>query len=467
MYKRLIYLWMAGCAVFATTMICFAESGEKVEKPNIVFIYADDLGYGDCSVYNPQSKIPTPNIDQLAKEGMRFTDAHSPHATCTGSRYGLLTGTSPARTGINNRVAGLGPTIDKDEVTIADFLKDQGYVTKMVGKWHLGFEKQKADKKDPLMGGPLDCGLDYFYGTEGSALTGNCIKGRHEAEPINLETYNRLLCDDAVRIIREYGASQQDKPLFLYYAVHEPHAPLIPEKEFVGKSQAGVYGDYVVELDHWVGMVVQALKETGLEKNTLLIFASDNGTSNTFANKSSADYNHKSNWIFAGYKASPYEGGHRLPFIVRWPGKIPASTVSKALINHTDFFATLADIFNVDIAKTYPGSAQDSYSFLPVLKDPSVEHKRPAMVVVGSYRKGDWKIIVNGPWGGKTEDYKLTGLYNLADDISEKNNLAESNPEIGKQMFAEYKKFLAARKWKPLAIQIMKKTRGKMKNEEE
>jgi len=415
------------------------------------------MGYGDCGVYNPGIEIPTPNIDQLAKEGLRFTDAHSPHATCTGSRYGLLTGISPARTGVRNTITAAGPAIDADEVTIARFLKDQGYTTKMVGKWHLGFDLlghgakpgKSVDPSTPLKGGPLDRGFDYFLGNV-AGLSEHPVRGRHQASsPADINTQNREFCRDAVRIIREQAASGGSKPLFLYYALHEPHNPQIPEAEFVGKSGAGAYGDYIVQLDHWVGEVVGSLRETGLEKNTLLVFASDNGASKR--NMSTCP-GHTANGVLAGYKATPQEGGHRVPLIMKWPGFIPTATISTALVNHTDFFATFAELLGVDLSAKYPGSAQDSHSFLPVLKDPSARHNRPAMVVLSSYRKAEWKIIASDA-RGKPGSARITALYNLRDDLSEKKNLLETNPETANRLFAGYKQFLAGRELKPNAAQ--------------
>jgi arylsulfatase A len=440
--------WVA--VVYAISAIMgSACAGADTGKPNIIFIYADDMGYGDCGVYNPGITIPTPNIDQLARDGLRFTDAHSPYATCTGSRYGLLTGTNPARTGVSNPITSAGPAIGMNEVTIAQFLKDQGYTTKMLGKWHLGFDIPKEGSKKKLIGtltgGPLDRGFDYFYGNESSGPSSNPIKGRQKvSESIDANMENRYLCEDAVRIIKEQAASDQSKPLFLYYALLEPHNPQIPEKEFQGGSGAGAYGDYIVQLDHWVGKVIDALRETGLEQNTLVIFSSDNGASK--ANMSTCP-GHAANGVLAGHKASSYEGGHRVPLIMKWPGGIPVSTVSTALVNHTDFFATFAELFNVDLAATHPGSAPDSYSFLPVLKDPSAQHNRPPMVAVKSYRKGAWKLIADDR-KGKAEDVDME-LYNLEKDLSEQTNLVTTYPEIAQELFAEYKEFLAARKLKP------------------
>jgi arylsulfatase A len=285
-------------------VLIFAFTARAAEKPNIIVIYADDMGYGDCTVNNPESKIPTPNIDRLAKEGMRFTDAHSPSSTCTASRYGLLTGTCPVRRGVVNGLTGLGPVIDKDEVTVADFLKNHGYVTRMIGKWHLGFEmygdgpRKTFDFSKPLVGGPLDCGFDSFFGltkapsgppyfyirgrepaakpTETTPGTKRDLKangrdsrtayaGGDIATGFVPEECNAAFSDEAVKIVNDHAESDQGKPLFLYHAMLEPHVPWLPGEEFAGKSKAGSYGDYIEQLDYEVGRVLAALNETGLE----------------------------------------------------------------------------------------------------------------------------------------------------------------------------------------------------------
>lgn len=382
-----------------------------------------------------------------------FTDAHSPGATCTASRYGLLTGISPVRTGVLNGTTNTGPAIDENETTLAQLLKDQGYATYAVGKWHLGFNIPEGQTRKtmtgPLTGGPLDRGFDYFYGNESSGPSETPIRGREKiSAPTTPEMQNRHYCDYAVRIIRENAASDQSKPLFLYYALLEPHAPQIPEEAFQGMSGAGAYGDYIVQLDHWVGEVVRALKETGLEENTIVVFASDNGAS--MRNLGTCP-GHKGNGVLAGYKAMPLEGGHRVPLIVKWPGRIPTSAVTPALVCHTDFFATFADLLNVDLSSAYPGTAKDSFSFLPVLMEPTAEHDRPPMAVIKSFRMGDWKIIVND-YKSALEDIRLLELYNLKEDLSETTNLLETHPEQSQALFAEFKEFLAEREIKPGAV---------------
>ncbi|NCF89055.1 MAG: sulfatase-like hydrolase/transferase [Verrucomicrobiaceae bacterium] len=439
----------------------------KEVRPNIIFIYADDMGYGDCGAYNPGISIPTPNIDRLAKEGLRFTDAHAPHATCTGSRYGFLTGTSPSRTGVRNTLANSRAVIDEQETTIAQLLKDQGYQTQMVGKWHLGFDlpagksRRRVDPDTILRAGRIDRGFEYFFGNI-AGLSEVPIRGRKQVtEPVDIDTQNRVFCEDVVRILKEHAATDGSTPLFLYYALHEPHKPQIPEDEFVGKSSAGAYGDYLIQMDHWVGEVLEALRDTGLEKDTMVVFASDNGASK--ANAATCP-DHSPNGGLSGYKAMSLEGGHRVPMIVKWPGEVPAGTTTAALVNHTDFFATFADLLGVDHAIRYPGSAGDSTSFLPVLSDPSAEHGRPPMVVVGSYRKGPWKLIADGHRGHGGSP-SATALYDLSRDMSEKDNLVRSHQEMTKSLLAEYHQFLRARDLKDGAVPIKMKTLPRQRNE--
>jgi arylsulfatase A len=469
------------------------------DQPNIVIVYADDMGYGDCTANNPESKIPTPSIDRLARQGLRFTDAHSPAATCTASRYGLLTGTNPARTGVVNGLTGLGPVIDSGEVTVADFLKGQGYVTWMVGKWHLGFEmhgdgpRRTFDFSKPLVGGPLDCGFDSFFGltkapsgapyfyirgrrpvarpTETTPGTKRALKtngkdsrttyaGGDIAPGFVPEECNARLCDDVIKTITEHSKSAGNKPFFLYYAMLEPHVPWLPTEEFGGKSKAGPYGDYIVQLDHEIGRVLQALKDSGLEDDTLVIFSSDNGA--MWRQPDIERFNHRANGIFSGTKGTPYEGGHRVPFIVRWPGKVPAYSATDALINHSDLFATLAGLFNVDIAREYPGSAQDSHSFLPVLREPASEHERPGMIVTpGSYRLGNWKLRFRR--GGSSTAHAISEamLHDLSDDPAELKDLSNAHVERKQKLFADYQQFVADRKLKPLAVQVAERKNAK------
>jgi len=470
-------------ALLVATCIGGLYAAEASPKPNIIIILADDMGYGDCGANNPESKIATPNIDQLAKEGLRFTDAHSASVTCTASRYGLLTGINPARTGVRNTLLGQGrPIIAENEKTIATMLKDQGYITKMVGKWHLGFEMKKTGRRaefdfsKPLAGGPMDRGFDSYFGIHSSpgAPPLFYIKGRnpvkeptettiHESERANgkkvkiraaiapgfvQEEVSPRLCEDVVGIIGDHAASKGNKPLFLYYPTPVPHAPHVPVKKFVGKSGAGLYGDFVMQLDDIVGQVNDVLKETGLDKNTILIFTSDNGA--MWKESHIEKYNHRANGIFRGHKSNAWEGGHRVPFIIKWPGRIQASSVSKTTINHTDIFATIAELLGVDRDKSYPGSAEDSYSFLPALFKPAKRFSRPTMVnSMGCIRIDDWKLVATK----RIQDIKVVDrsyfeLYNLADDPSEQKDVSNENPERTDQLVGLYEKFVANRRLK-------------------
>lgn len=467
--------------LLAALLPSLAAAEEK--RPNIVFILADDMGYGDCRVNNPDSKISTPHIDQLAKEGLRFTDAHSASGTCTPSRYGLLTGITPAHTGVKNTLLTKGkPIIAEDETTIATLLRDQGYTTVMVGKWHLGFEmdmsgrKKAFDFSKPLTGGPLDRGFDTFFGIHSStgAAPYFYIQGRHPvAKPTRpipespkgvdrrldwakgdaapgyiLEEVAPRLCDEAVQIIKDHAASKQEKPLFLYYALSSPHSPWSPTKEYRGKSEAGLYGDFIVQLDAEVGRVHQALKETGLGENTLLIFTSDNGA--MWKEEDIEKFGHRAMGVLRGHKAEGYEGGHRVPFIARWPAKIPASSVTRTTINFTDVFATLAQLLEVDTKEAYPGPARDSHSFLCSLSSPEKRVPRPPMVnMQDCIRIGDWKLIY--PRRGQGPSAKgSTGfeLYDLAKDLSEETDQAATNPEQVIQLFKRYRSFIQGRKLK-------------------
>ena len=347
--------------VHATVSFC-SSSSPADDKPNIVIIYADDMGYGDCGAYNPGISIPTPNIDQLAKEGLLFTDAHSPGATCTASRYGLMTGISPVRTGVLNRTTNKGPAIDENEATLAQMLKDQGYATYAVGKWHLGFDIPEGQTRKtmtgPLTGGPLDRGFDYFYGNEKSGPSETPIRGREKiTAPTTLEMQNRHYCEDVVRIIRKHAASDRSKPLFLYYALLEPHEPHIPEEALQGRS--GAAHTATISSNSIFGSAKRfwLSRRQVLKKITIVVFASDNGAWKT-------PPGHAGNGVLAGCKGMPLEGGHRVPLIIKWPGRIPASAVTTALVCHTDFIRHFRGTAERRYFLRLPGKRQGQLQFL-------------------------------------------------------------------------------------------------------
>ena len=483
-FAKMCFLLLAFCFTSATTL---------ADQPNIVLILADDMGYGDCTAFNPFSKIKTPHIDALAKEGLRFTDAHSAAGTCTPSRYGLLTGINPVRTGVANTLLAAGiPMIAKDEKTLASMLRDHGYSTRMIGKWHLGFEKDKLGRRvafdfsKPIKGGPLDRGFDTWFGIHGSAGSqplcyfdgrsvlekptstvsfsrvrgGKSIIRKVPAAPgFSLEETSPLCCRKAVELIHQYAVSQQEKPMFLYYASPIPHAPWVPTKQFQGKSGLGPYGDFVMQLDDVVGQINRALQETGLDKDTLLIFTSDNGPGPP-AWKQMGDLGHAASGVLRGHKANCWEGGHRVPFIAKWPDRIPASSETPAIINFTDMFATLLDLVETESDHSKPprevGNVAnttvpaDSVSFLPVLLDPVAKHDRPLMIHRNhAVREGDWKLEYYSRQedAAKVKQSKFE-LYNLAEDIGEQDDVADDHPEMVKRLFDEYRNFAKNRKLK-------------------
>jgi len=444
------------------------------EKPNVIIILADDLGYGDCEPFNPASRIKTPYLNQLSKESIRFTDAHTASGTCTPSRYGLLTGINPARTGVLNTLLAQGKAIiTKEEKTLGDLFRSQGYHTHMVGKWHLGFDypNQKKNKwtDQSLPGGPVDRGFDTFFGIHSSAgsnpmcwiennrftsepteplsypkfnIKGESITVKTRTAPgFSVEQASPTLVKRAVKIIKDHAQKKSDKPFFLYYASPIPHQPWVPMKEFAGKSGLGPYGDFLMQMDWVVGQINDALKKTGLDQDTLLFFTSDNGVG-PVAHKMMKDKGHHSSEKFRGMKAFRYEGGHRVPFIAKWPGKLPAGTTSESTINFTDFFATFAELLKISLKNEFP-SAVDSHSFFPALYEPEKRFPRPPMVHrLNALRANDWKWI----HPGRTTPFEKTSLeeyelYDLKTDPGEQTNIADQNVQHSKEFLKIYQSF--------------------------
>ena len=442
-------------AIFTLLLAASALGGH----PNIVIILVDDMGYGDPGCYNPESKIPTPHIDALAREGMRFTDVHAPGPLCHLSRYGLMTGRYPFRTNVQRWAKHA--VIDPGRTTIASLLKTQGYRTAMVGKWHLGFEENGYDK--PLPGGPVDVGFDTFFGIRASTdipdyfyirgdravlppteaiadnnSTGevwNRIQGKFWrkgkiSKDLELDEVTPRFTEEAVAVIEEHD---QEKPLFLYLAYPSPHTPWLPSEEFVGKSGAGLYGDFTMMVDATIGRVLAALEKAGMKDDTLVIFSSDNGP--VWYAKDVQRFGHDSVAGLRGMKSDAWEAGHRMPFIVRWPGKAKAGSVSHQTLCFTDLLATFAAITGYQLEQ---GEGPDSFDFSKVLtgEQPAAQAVRPhlAMRSGGGHmviRSGDWKLITALGSGGFSDPRKVKPekggprgqLYNLKDDPQEKNNL--------------------------------------------
>ncbi len=477
------------------------------QPPNIVYILADDLGYGDVSCNNPESKIQTPHVDRLAREGMRFTDAHTPSAVCSPTRYGVLTGRYCWRTRLKYRVLdGFDPPlIEPGQTTVASFLKSNGYRTGCVGKWHLGmtfYDKQgkamppvplerrtpprpghEVDFTHRIEGGPVDRGFDWYFGISAS-LNMSPFCYIENDRPYILPTVHHpavrtdfvvvdegvrspdfairgvmpRLTGEAVRFIERNAKADSRKPFFLYAPLTSPHLPVVPNDEYLGRSKAGEYGDFVVETDAFVGAVLDALERTGAADNTLVIFTSDNGglyhwwepkeaddLKNYRVNKRAQyvkDRGHQGNAHLRGTKADIWDGGHRVPFLARWPGVTPAKSTCNQLIELTDLLATCAGIVGRDLPK---GAGSDSRNILPLLKgitpsppvrDFAVHHSLWGVFAV---RQGPWKMIPHRGSGGftfpKTIDLAKAGgpagqLYHLYEDPSETTNRWTAHPEI-------------------------------------
>jgi arylsulfatase A len=469
---------------------------EKSNIPNILIIYTDDQGYGDVSALNPNAKFRTPNIDRIANEGLVFTDGHSSDAVCSPSRYSLLTGRYSWRTSLKKGVLGAdGPClIEKDRMTIASLLKDNGYNTGMVGKWHLQMEFEGKLGKDrdwskPFTDGPIKKGFEYFFGIPASmnygVLTylendkvldpavlwtikkpntnprtyknGNPADYRmtppYENKPgegsgwievapsFNDELVLETFAEKAVKYInRSAEEANNGKPFFLYLALTSPHLPHCTHPDFQGRSNCGNYGDFMEETDYRVGQVLDALKENGLEENTLVIFSSDNGAESNYTYQRE-EYHHYSCMNFKGGKRDIYEGGHRVPFLMRWPKVIEAGRKVNIPVCQTDYLATIAEIIGVRLPDN---AGEDSYSLYAGLKGGDFNKNiRGAVIhhsVSGhfSIREDKWKLnMLRGSGGSLKPRFVETKpgdaiyeLYNLEEDPGETNNLYFEHPEM-------------------------------------
>ena len=470
--------------------LALAES----QRPNILILYADDMGYGDLGIQNADSKIPTPHLDKLATEGMRFTDGHSSSGICTPSRYALLTGRYHWRD-FHSIVHAFGASVFQPErLTLPEMLQTKGYHTACIGKWHLGWDwsairkpeagAAKVDqrgRKSSLLAtdydwskaipdGPLAHGFDHYFGdtvinfppyawieddklikapdTQMSTEGWKPLKeGSWECRPGPMVTgwdpYEVLpeLTRRAVTYIETRKA--QTQPFFLFFAFPAPHAPIVPTEEFEGRSQAGPYGDLVVQTDWSSGQILQALERTGLADNTIVIFTADNGSEH-YAYPRALNYDHWSSEPFRGAKRDLYEGGHHVPFIVKWPGVTKPGHVCQALVSQIDIMATLGAVVD---AKIPQDAAEDSYNLLPLWKG-EVTSVRKEMVHNTNarhyaMRQGDWVLIV-APSGYQNrkrsraleekrgygpDDDQPVELYNLREDLGQRRNLAKDRPD--------------------------------------
>ncbi len=474
MNRHALFLFLA----IASSVVVLAE------KPNILVILVDDMGYGDAGCFNPDSKIATPYIDKLAAEGMMFRDAHAPGPLCHMSRYGLMTGMYPFRTDVT--VWPTKPLIKEGQMTIASLLKSQGYYTAMVGKWHLGFEE--TGYENPLPGGPVDRGFDSYFGIRAStdippyfyirgdkavqpptnyieavssegwtSIQGEFSRAGGISPDLTLEGVLPRFSDEAIEVIEDHSKDRAlaDKPLMLYLAYPAPHTPWLPSEEFVSKSEASMYGDFMMMVDDEIGRVLKALEKEGMKEDTLVIFTSDNGP--VWYDQDVERLGHDSAGGLRGMKSDAWEGGHRMPFIARWPSQVEAGASTDQLVCFTDLMATFADIVKVQLP---PNAGPDSFSFLPALtgeKSYNTIVRKSVVMKSGSgglmtIRSGDWKFI-DGRGSGGFSDRGLRGgdplaegdgnrkaapklqgpagqLYNMKNDLAENRNLYTERPEI-------------------------------------
>ncbi len=473
--------------------------------PNIIVILADDLGYGDISSYHESNKIKTPNIDRLATDGMRFTDAHTPSSVCTPTRYGMLTGRynwrSRLKKGVVNGTAKA--LIPNSRTTFSSVLQDKGYNTAFIGKWHLGWDwalKEEAnnakkrvefddiDFTKEVKNTPNDLGFDYSYGHCGSLdmapyvyVENGKITEAPDSITVNNGKYSRwregptskdFIHDDVtpnffrrgMQYIEEY--SKKPKPFLLYLPLPSPHKPILPTEEWQGKSGLNPYGDFMLMIDAYVGQLLNTVEAAGINDNTIIIFTSDNGTSPGANIKELIKKGHYPNSIYRGHKADIYEGGHRVPFLVKWPKEIKKGSVSDETVCLTDLMATFAEIADYDLKAD---EGEDSYSLLPLLKGNTFSSPlREATVhhsIRGNFaiRKGDWKLIMcpgSGGWSlpGPKDEETLKGLpevqlYNLSNDPAEAINLESSEPEKLKELKLLLSKYITEGRSTPGTIQ--------------
>ena len=478
-------------------------------KPNIVLILADDLGYGDVSCYNSEAKVSTPNIDQLASSGMRFTDAHSPSTVCTPTRYSLLTGRMAFRNCMKGVFTGAGgPCLIKaDRLTLPGLLRSQGYTTAMFGKWHVGmtfYDKdgkaidkngldavKRIDYSQPISGGPIDRGFDHFFGTACCPTTdwlyayidGDKISVPPtrivDREPLPKHPYSRdnrpgmiapgfdleevdmVFLQKSLEFLESHKKQSPDKPFFLFHSAQAVHLPSFAGRAFKGKTGAGPHGDFIFELDYIVGRLAKKLDQLGYGENTLLIFTSDNGPEVPTVINMRKTHQHDGARPWRGVKRDQWEGGHRVPFIARWPKRIEAGSTSEQTIRLTDLMATCATLTGTTIPRD---AAEDSFDILPALlgqagDKPIREYTLHQTISLAlAIRHGDWKYLDHKGSGGN--NYERKGewglkqfalpehapdapgqLYNLANDPGETTNLYNEHPKIIKMLKAKLEAF--------------------------
>ncbi len=491
---RIASLHFFGAVLWLLLSIQPATAGESQVRPNIVLILADDLGIGDPRCYNRESKIPTPNIDRIAREGMRFNDVHSASSVCSPTRYAILTGRYAWRTRMKSGVLqGYSRAlIDHGRPTVASLLRDAGYETAGFGKWHLGFQEfdrtrphtdQRVDYSRPLRPGPSTVGFDEFFGIPASldmppyvfvendhpqemptARIGDSGDTKNARGPFwrggaiapsfrHADVLPRIT-ERAVKFLDRRVQTDQRRPFFLYLALTAPHTPYLPGQRFLGASGAGDYGDFVAMVDASIGEVLGSLDRNRLADNTLLIVTSDNGA--RWTREEIRQFGHRANFNNRGQKSDIYEGGHRIPFLARWPGRVRAGSTSDELGCLVDLMATCAETAGLPLPAN---AAEDSFSLLPAIRskklerpirDSLVHHSGSGMFAI---RSGDWKLVMGLGSGGFTRPVRIVPmpgepagqLYNLARDREETTNVYAQNPEIVRNLTEKLERIRALR----------------------
>ena len=522
--------------IFSLFLIISCKKNDS-QKPNIIYILADDLGYGDIRTFNANGKIKTPNIDMLASDGIKFTDAHTSSSVCTPTRYGILTGRYNWRSKLKKSVLSgtSNALISKDRTTVASFLKQNGYFTGFIGKWHLGWDwsfsdtiinydsnpnqtkktfygfgeknHSSADRIDfskKINNSPNDLGFDYSYGHSGSLdmppyvyvengiTTAKIDRFTFAPKPYSWWRYGPTASDfDHEQVTPNFfekaktfikKAVKKNKPFFLYLPLPSPHTPILPVKKWQGKSGLNSYADFVMQIDDHIGEVDSLLKDLKISNNTIIIFTSDNGCSPEANFDLLSEKGHYPSGEFRGHKADIFEGGHRVPFIVKWPKKIKAGSISNNTICTTDLIATCAEILNIKLDED---EGVDSFSMVPLFSKQTQDNfKRSYTIhhsINGSFaiRKGDYKFIFcpgSGGWShpkpssNETKNLLKFQLYDISNDPSESNNLFGKFPKLEKELITIFKNAITKgrttdgpiqenfptnrfnEKWEPLAI---------------
>ncbi|VGO19659.1 sulfatase family protein [Pontiella sulfatireligans] len=473
--KQITTMLLALCASLVTA---------DAAKPNIIYILADDMGQGDVTAYNKDSKIPTPSIDRMAREGLKFMDTHTSSGVCTPTRYGILTGRYSWRTStLKQGVLGghSSHLIEPTRETVASLLKKQGYKTACVGKWHLGMDWKLTDEsktgnrtsyknidpKAPITNGPNAVGFDYYFGIAASLnmdphayIENDRLQGTLEIldtlDAVNARGFTQpskpgyaakeYIQQEVLSTFAEKTCSwireNKDGPFFVYFPLPSPHSPIVPSDRFNNKSGLNDHGDFCMETDWVVGEVLKTLDELGIADNTLVVFAADNGTSPKAGFPAMAKQGHHSSWIYRGMKGTNWEGGHRVPFIARWPKVIKAGGVSEALSCTTDLMATCAEMVGQKLDDT---AGEDSVSFLPALKGEEIPGGKNRLVIhhsdkgVFSIRSGKWKVMFDDFGGSNRGDPRKDDpiinaaqlqLFDMSTDAIEKINVAAEHPEV-------------------------------------